>query len=162
MGAPKSHRHDRRQFGFYKVGRHFVLDSLDLTSKMAYRVLSHVERLILRDCIRAYNRQSKFDRELPKGGFTYTWEQCTEDVSERAFREAMKRLVRIGWIEWPPEVQDNRPASARRYMPSQKWNEYKPSASEREKLTKYDQMKAGRCIEKRRRRQNYLSGKAKS
>lgn len=102
----------------------------------AYQVLTHLQRCVLRDYLRTYYGASAWDTIAIPEGLIYTFAQCTEPVSRKCFYAAVKRLVKVGFMNCPPEIQEGRALAPRRFLPSEDWKEYVPTSSEAAKLRK--------------------------
>lgn len=126
-----------------------VLDSV------AYKVLAPMEKLILADMFRGYYRLTNWDRLRLPDGMIFTWTQCQEIVSERAFQCAVRRICHNGFFCAPPEIQEHRPCAPRRYRASTKWRNYQPTDREAKRLARYLEAKTARTKVKRDRRRRF-------
>lgn len=133
MGKRKKYRTPRHTFGSGGFLRLYwnVLDSV------AYRVLTPSQRLVLIDMLREYFGASSFDTDRIPDGFTYTYGQCTVDITDKTFYSAIRRIRKVGFFDRPIEIQEHRPAAPNRYVPSAAWEKYRPSDIERQKLNEF-------------------------
>lgn len=127
MGKSK---YKRKRLQTYGEG-HPTPITMAIVQSEAYKVLKPTDKLVLADALRAYFRVSHWDTDPPKTGFTYTWSQCNESVSQRCFYEAMRKLCAIGFFETPPAIQETKPNAPKRYKQSPLWATYTASTRER-------------------------------
>ena len=144
----------RRRFGTYGTGKTTPIFD-ELRRSEAYRILSQTQRLILLDMLRVYCRASCWDTERVPEGFRFTYEQCEERISETGFYQVMRRLLKVGFLSAPPEIQEGRPAAPRRYLPCEDWRSYEPTADERRRLRGFENARKARLKKKKHRRANY-------
>lgn len=156
-------RGKNRHLGFFGSEGWFTPIYQELKVTDAYRVLTPSERLILEDLIRVYLKTSNLGKEHLESGFEYTWSVCLENVWEDTLGRAKRRLLEVGFIDAPPEIQSERPGAPTRYQPSSSWRKYKPSADEANKIASYNKRRKKRIAEKNRRRSRFRSkmGEAK-
>lgn len=132
----------------------------DIRKTAAYRTLTPNQKVILLDMMRQYHRASAFDTEsIDKTGFQYTYGHCMEVVSDTAFYDAIKAILRRGWFECPPIMQEPRPAAPRRYIPSQKWRQYEPTELEGKSLVEKEEGKRAKLASDRLRVADHFSGR---
>lgn len=150
-------RHQKRPYWTFGEGA-FVMVCEELKKSVAYKVLTSTQRLILLDMIRVYAKASGSGKHRIDGGFPYTFSICTENVCETSFQKGVREILKRGFFDAPATLQDDRPASAKRYVQSRKWEDYKPAKEELQKLNRYDLRKSKRIIEKRKRVTNFRVG----
>lgn len=123
--------------GFRKRDGEFGFELTDsLLHSPAYMTLTPAGRIVLNDMLRIYFRASSWEsRDLADVGFQYAFGVCDANVSEHTFERARKQIVKHGFFETPPELQNCRLAcSAGRYVGSEKWRTYKPNSKEDSEL----------------------------
>lgn len=162
MGGSVSNKGKKRPGGrlghYWANGEAFLALPVGMRESAAWRVLTAKEQWILTDWIECYNRASNNDRmDILDIGFAYSWGHCRIDVSERTFRSARRSIARRGWFRCPPQIQSLRPGSPSRFIPSQDWERYEPTALELQTRQRREKAKAGRIRRAKLRKSQYLS-----
>ena len=147
----------RSKFPYWKYGtaKFFLRVHQDLRQSDAYKVLKPWGKLILLYMIGTYQKASSFGQYAIPKGFRYTFSSCSENVSERTFYRTVEDICRVGFFSTPPEIQEGRPAAAKRYHSSFDWNSYKPTKEESRMLEQYTYRKTDRMDGKSQRLTNY-------
>jgi len=162
VNAPMGYRKKGVQrLRFYGRSSTFTGLADDLVDSDAYRALTPTQRDVLNDMLRFYRDASRYDTvDLRDVGFTYPFSLCRVMVSSRAlYQEILPALVAHGFFECPPLLREPKIASAKRNMPSRRWETYRPSAKEGEKLEKYRRKKAQQLARDKRRKVDFLTSR---
>lgn len=141
------------QLEYFGSGRYTPIHD-ELIKADAYKALKPTARLVLLDMIRRERRLSYGNKHLYEG-FTYTWGHCNEDVSEETFRQAVHRVVELGFFTVDPDIQEGRPGAPIRYQASRKWEQFKLDAEAVKKQDRRLARKKARIANKRKRRTDY-------
>jgi hypothetical protein len=137
-------------------GRYNVPVSDELRLSLAYKILTHTQKLILIDMLRVYCSASWWDTQpVNAEAFCYTYKQCTETVSDKCFHGAVRRICRVGFFDAPLEIQEQAPAAPRRYRPSTDWRRHEPTRDEKRKIYRFEANKKSRITKKKRRRADF-------
>jgi len=132
----------------------------DIRATEAYRTLTPIQKCILFDMFRQYHRASCFDTEnIQNTGFMYTHGHCQEDVSDTSFYDSVKAILKRGWFEVPPMLQELRPAAPKRYVPSKKWCQYEPTDSEKSRMIEREEKKRAKLASDRLRVVDHFAGR---
>lgn len=142
----KNPRHSSK-LGMYSGNSRWSTPIFDDTirGKDAYRTLLPAQKLILIDMMRVYYRASRWDTEnITDTGFTFTYKQCSEDLSAHAFYDALRAIVARGWFIEAVQLQELRAGAPKKYLPSRNWENYQGTPEERARLRQKQNRKAKR------------------
>jgi hypothetical protein len=124
-------------FHYYSGGTtSFVPVFEGLKRALAYRTLNHTHKLVLLDMLGKFNRTAHTNQAgLFTDGMPYTYSVCDEDVSECAFKNALKAIVSHGFFRVKPGYcpESGQP---KHYIPSTAWTNYRPTQAELGRLKK--------------------------
>ena len=149
-------------YDFGAGSRHFFFVYDELVSSPAYRVMSHAERTVWREMYRTFSVASGGNKHrIDDTGFQFTYGHCREEVSERAFYAARRRILALGFFRRAPHLEDMRSGSPNAYLPSYEWRNYEGTPEEQAKLKESELQKSKILKRARRRRANFCSELAK-
>jgi len=154
-------RNRRRGYPLGNIGssKHSVPLHEDLLDSPAWKALTPLQGMVLIDWYRYYVWLTKWDREPLPEGMTYTWSQCRVQISENAFRDAVKRIVVIGFFDRAPRLESSRPGSPQKYVPSKRWQSWSDDV-EAAKAKRAMGSKDNRIARQRERRTQFLKNPA--
>ena len=125
---------------------------------VAYRVLTPMERLVMRDMFRCFSICTRGNKVgIDQHGFEYTFGHCLEPCTDRSFYSAVRRICSVGFFNRAPELEAMRSGSPNKYLPSARWTVYEATESEAEKLRSNDLEKNRRIAKARGRRSAFLA-----
>ena len=132
----------------------------EMRRSVTWRSLTPAERLIALDMIRVYNGPSNGDSEsIKERGFIFVYpKDLIELVSEDTFTKARERICEVGFFDKAHHLKELRPHAPNRYLPSERWRTYSPSAAERQRQQTKQRRGQQRFIEHKHRRANFLDG----
>lgn len=145
-----------RQFGHFGKGLSVQL-FFEMLDSQACLALSGTEYRVLSEMMRKFQKLSGWDTRRLDEGMTFTWNDCPFVIAERTFRDAVGRIMSLGFFELDPQYEGGGLCSARRFVPSRKWTKYKMKSDERKEFDSHFRRKRTRIQGKRRRRANLLA-----
>lgn len=142
----------RGTFGNGKGGylRNAVRDSA------AYRTLTHAERCVLADMLRAFGAASSGDTvSIAKTGMRYTYADCREPVDERTFTTARRRICEHGFFREADELKSIAADAPNVYVPCTEWVKFIPRGRDARRLEIHVKRKAATLRRGRERNASY-------
>ena len=149
------------KLGFYwRPGDRFIPLSSEMLTSDAWYHLTPAFQGVLIEVLQKYGKWSRGDTHISRGGFTFTFAEYTGPVSEETFRKAMREICHVGFLSVNLEDQDFGCATARWYMPSTGWRDYKLADQEARRRQLKQAKKKDRLRKKSRRIRDYRNDQA--
>ena len=146
----------RQNNGTFGRGRGVYITD-ELRASLAYKTLTPQERLVLLDMIRVFNKASSGDRHpIADTGIVFTLSMTIEEVDEKSFSVARRRICQRGFFSRVPELESARPGAPHIYMPDTRWRTYTPTPDEQERIQRKAARKAEALSRGSRRKREFL------
>jgi len=133
MGKDRFKRARGKRLGLIGEAKRSVPIFYDFMDSKAFKALTDAQKVVLLHVLRAYCEVSRWDVvNLYAVGFTCPF-RADYGCDRKTWKTALRRLCAVGFLDYPPELQDTRPCQPMRFRMSERWKAYRPTEAEAER-----------------------------